>query len=582
MASLTVIAGPDRGKRFELTDPTVVIGRDVKNLVRLHDNETSRSHAEIRWTEKGHQVFDLKSSNGTYLNNQRVESGNLRTGDRIRIGQTELIFTAGHPGQKPVGDLASKVSVIGKGDSNDASAIVRSLKQSEAGDFLQHPERTESAWLQSALGNLSILYETSEAISRIADIDELLAHILDLVFESIKADHGCVMIKDADAHDLRPVAVRYAKGADSGQRITLSRTIPDWVMKHNEGVIVVNAAEDSRFRASQSVAQMGIREAICVPMRGRHDTLGVIYVDTASDPRIALKSHQPSKFTDDHLKLMMAISHQAGLALEDNRFYQSMMQAERLAAVGQTIAALSHHIKNILQGLRSGSFLVDMGLKDKNFDLLGKGWGIVEKNQTKIYNLVMDMLTYSKEREPLLEAADLNRIMAEIIELMEPRATELGVAIETKLDPKMPQVALDPEAIHRAVLNIVSNAIDACEGIPNAKVICQTSTDPREQFVWITISDTGCGISPENLEKIFHIFMSTKGSKGTGLGLAVSQKIVHEHAGSIRLTSTEGKGSKFIIELPLRKMPSLHETMPTQTMRAVDLGLATMVPDDDS
>ena len=193
----------------------------------------------------------------------------------------------------------------------------------------------------------------------------------------------------------------------------------------------------------------------------------------------------------------------------------------------------------------------------------------------------MDMLTYSKEREPVLETSDVNRIMAEIVELMEPRATELGVAIETKLDPKMPPVALDTEAIHRAVLNIVSNAIDACEGVPNAKVLCQTSADPREQFVWITVSDTGAGIEPENLEKIFQIFMSTKGSKGTGLGLAVSQKIVHEHAGSIRLTSTVGKGTKFIIELPFRKMPTAHETLSTQTMRAVDMGLATMVPDDD-
>ena len=91
-----------------------------------------------------------------------------------------------------------------------------------------------------------------------------------------------------------------------------------------------------------------------------------------------------------------------------------MVQAERLAAIGQTIAALSHHIKNILQGLRSGSEILKMGLKDKNDKLLQQGWSIVEKNQGKIYDLVMDMLSYSKEREPAIEITDLNQMVRDV------------------------------------------------------------------------------------------------------------------------------------------------------------------------
>ena len=95
-----------------------------------------------------------------------------------------------------------------------------------------------------------------------------------------------------------------------------------------------------------------------------------------------------------------------------------MVQAERLAAIGQTIAALSHHIKNILQGLRSGSEILKMGLKDKDDELLQQGWKIIEKNQGKIYDLVMDMLSYSKEREPAIESTDLNSVVREVVELM--------------------------------------------------------------------------------------------------------------------------------------------------------------------
>src|SRR6185436_16643504 len=107
--------------------------------------------------------------------------------------------------------------------------------------------------------------------------------------------------------------------------------------------------------------------------------------------RVILEGGSAGKFSEDTLRLMVAIGRQSALAVEDNRYQQALVKAERFAAVGQTITILSHHIKNILQGVRGGSYLIDMGLKDHNEDLVRKGWGIVEKNQDKIYQLVMDM-----------------------------------------------------------------------------------------------------------------------------------------------------------------------------------------------
>src|SRR5213079_2894557 len=128
-------------------------------------------------------------------------------------------------------------------------------------------------------------------------------------------------------------------------------------------------------------------------------------------------------------KLAIAIAHQAALAVEETRYHHAMVQAERLAAIGQTIAALSHHIKNILQGLRSGSDIIKMGLKDKNENLIQQGWRIAEKNQGKIYDLVMDMLSYSKERVPAVEMCSVNTIVRDVHELMEPRAKEIGAKL---------------------------------------------------------------------------------------------------------------------------------------------------------
>ena len=253
--------------------------------------------------------------------------------------------------------------------------------------------------------------------------------------------------------------------------------------------------------------------------------------------------------------LMVAIGHQAGLAIENTLFYNDKIQAERLAAVGQTIATLSHHIKNILQGIRSGSYLIDLGLNEKDESIVRRGWTIVEKNQTRIYNMVMDMLSFSKDREPALEPADLNETVGEVFELMQPRAEELGVRLEWQPGANLSRVMIDPEGIHRAVLNIVTNAIDASEGSPTPRSRSGPSGTPASRMARIIIADNGPGIDEADIPSVFQIFASTKGSSGTGLGLPVSQKIIREHGGKIVVQSRLGQGAAFFLELPMSREP---------------------------
>ncbi len=188
-----------------------------------------------------------------------------------------------------------------------------------------------------------------------------------------------------------------------------------------------------------------------------------------------------------------------------------MVQAERLAAVGQTIAALSHHIKNILQGLKSGSEILKMGLKDMEPALLHQGWKNIEKNQGKIYDLVVDMLSYSKEREPNIESTDLNSVASEVVELMAARAKELGVELLARLDEQLPRCPADPEGIHRALLNIVGNALDAVEDAESPRVIVTTAQENGGEGVYFEVRDNGNGIPPEKLNDIFRPFVSSKG-----------------------------------------------------------------------
>lgn len=561
MPRLIVIKGADEGKQFDLSAAVYTIGRDATNPLRLHDTEVSRRHAEFRQADGGYRLVDIGSANGTFVNNQPAKEAQLRSGDHIQMGQTTLVYSAGRGTMQPASDLADRINMITRQDVDISSAIVKTIAEAEGSRILAQPEKAGgTAWLKTALANLGIMYETIQATSYILDLDQLLERIMELIFRSIGADRGCIMLRNADTNQYEPKAVRWREKVDHQEKIPISRTIMDHVLKEKQGVLIADATTDQRFNTGASIVRFGIHEVICVPMKGRHETMGVLYLDTHSTAKDLIKRNAPSRFTGDHLTLAIAISHQAALAVEETRYHQAMLQAERLAAIGQTIAALSHHIKNILQGLRSGSEILKMGLSEKNEQLLNQGWKIVEKNQGRIYDLVMDMLTYSKDREPAIEDTDLNQVVKDVVELMKGRAKEFNAKLETKLEGKLPLVPADPEAIHRALLNIVSNAIDAVEERSPGQVIVSTAPEPEGGWVRVGVFDNGVGIPPAKLADIFKPFVSTKGAKGTGLGLAVSRKILREHGGDILVQSQAGKGTRMILRLPLKSPLSQEQS----------------------
>ena len=530
MPRLIVIKGLDEGRQFELRGPVLALGRDANNDIRLHD-----------------------SANGIYVNGQSVKDAPLRPGDQVQIGQTVLVYSLGQGEREAVGDLANRIRLISRPDAELSSQIVSTIGESEGGRILADDDEARSPWLRTRLANLAILYEAGQAISHILDLDRLLERLLELTFRSIEADRGCVMLLHPATGALEPKAVHWrTTPAADDEQMAVSRTITDHVLRERQGVLVSDAARDQRFAAGKSILRVGIREAICVPMRGRHETFGVLYLDTVT----AATGATAPKFTDDHLALAIALAHQAALAVEGTRYYEAMVQAERLAAVGQTIAALSHHIKNILQGLRSGSDILRMGIADKDDALLHQGWRIGDKNQGKIFDLVLDMLSYSKDREPAVEPTDLNAVATEVLDLVRGRAGDLNARLDTRLAANLPLAPADPEAIHRALLNLVGNALDAVEGRPGAAVEVATELEIDGDWARISVSDNGVGVPADKIADLFKPFVSSKGSRGTGLGLAVSRKTLREHGGDILVQSVAGVGSTFTMRLPLKGPPA--------------------------
>ena len=565
MPSLFVVRGRDQGRHFQLSQSILRLGREAGSDIQLFDSEASRTHAEVRMQQDGTwELLDLNSSNGTRVNGAVVSRQALSSGDRVEIGDTLMIFTgAGQPREM---DAAHGVDIVLK-SQEDGSRIVSSLSRSNADSHLIPGPPSESESDRS----LEVMYLTAIAVGRTDDLNEVLNRILTLVFDWVEADRGCVMLRDPETRLLQPAARCDRAGLDAtDRRISISHTILDFVLDKKEGVRTSNARDDSRFDAAASIVQAGVREALCVPLQGRYDIVGALYVDTYTSPGKLIESGHQLKFTDDHLRLITAIGHQAALAIEDTFYYSALVQGERLAAMGQTIATLSHHVKNILQGIRGGSYLIEAGLERDDTDAVRKGWGIVDRNQDRISNLVMDMLTFSKEREPELVKADLNVTVRDVVELMQTRAKELNVTLGQHLDESIPAAKFDQDGMHRAILNLVTNAIDATSASSSrddrsddesdsedptfephqAKVFVSTSYDTLDGWI-VDVVDNGPGVAEEDRDKIFSMFESRKGMRGTGLGLPVSAKIMREHGGEIEVRDVEhGAGICFRLKLP--------------------------------
>jgi len=544
MPSLFVVYGPDQGRRFEFDDTTMGIGRGGANPVQLFDTEVSRYHAEVRREEGEYLLVDLGSSNGTFLNGHQVDRKRLQNGDRVELGRTRLIYLD----NEPATEILSAENVAIVGDTPEAKSQILQTA-GPAINITADDDTVLGSGVEQSLGDLEVIYRTALAASHTLDIDALLSRILDLIFGWVDADRGCVMLRQGDQEQLVPRA-RLDRGGGGGEAFQISQTILQYVMESGEGVVTSDASRDQRWEAGASIVSRGVREAICVPMQGRYGVVGSIYIDTYTPPGEEIHSPGP-KFSGEHLKLMVAIGHQAALAVEDTTYYGAMVKSERLAAMGQTIASLSHHIKNILQGIKGGGYLIDEGLEGADHETIRKGWGIVEKNQARISHLVMDMLSFSKKRSPGVTDMDVVVMVNESMEMMAARADEEGVVLVLQKVPATLVCHGDAAALQHALLNVIANGIDAAKDREGGSVEVSVACDLELGVVEVTVTDNGVGMNAEECGQAFSLFYSNKGHQGTGLGLAVSDKILREHGGTIQIESTPGEGSQFVLHWPV-------------------------------
>ena len=519
MLVLEVIEGPDIGGIFPLPpDEPQLIGRSSEALP-LSDPTISRRHAELTPDGDKWYLQDLASANGTFLNGRLLEQRvSLRVGDEVGCGSTLFRIT----------EQSSVVPRVLADDPNydtSAESIVVTSPHS----------------LEAAKNHLRMVHRLTAATAGTFDITAILRHLVAILVDEFKPDR-CVGVLFDDENAIG-TTIEATPRRINDNAATFSEAIIIHACTERASIRIPNIEQDLRFVHDKGVVESGVRSVLCAPLIAHGNVLGAILLEITSENRY---------WSEGELELLSTACGHAGLALLTAFLAQNRMQHERLAAMGETVASISHSVKNMLQGLRSGAGAIDLALGRGDLELAREGWPILARNLDRVYALTFNMLAWSRSNTVELSLVQFEPIVQDAVELVNGACIRNKVSLNVSIVSDMPPVPIDSTAILQVLLNVLNNAIEASPsktGVVELKVCIDDSCEN----LLISITDNGCGFEQESKDELFRAFHSTKGQRGTGLGLAVARKVILEHNGTIELVEVPEGGAQCLISLPLNR-----------------------------
>ena len=393
--------------------------------------------------------------------------------------------------------------------------------------------------------NSSVIFELSginRKIQSIFDIESLLNYITSQVPGMLECEYSYIGLYDKITGEIYYYSgsKKYKKQNQIFIRSKKGTGIIGWVAENLKSVRTDDALSDNRFvKSIDAQGRDNVQSFLAVPMISRDNLIGVF---------AAINQIRQKAFSGYHESLLNILGGLAAAHIDLIRLSEAHTSQIRLSDLGQSIASSAHGLKNILNNMDGGTYIVERGVASKNMESVNKGWDILKRNSQRMREIVLDMLLFSRPRKPEFRPSDINKICWDIYELVRENACRKRISFQLDFDDRIKFVCIDPKGIYRCILNLVSNAIDACSR--TGGIITMTTHSMENEDLQIRIGDNGPGISKHNINHIFDVFYTTKGSLGTGLGLPVTQKIIAEHKGHIDVKSKLGSGTTFIITIP--------------------------------
>lgn len=409
--------------------------------------------------------------------------------------------------------------------------------------------REHAAWLaELETGELrrivEVLHRVHRLIAVMTDLDRLLERVMEESAAAARAGASSLMLYDAAAEELYfHVALGEAGDQQALKRevrLSLDQGIAGTCARLRESINVPDVAADERFFAdADKLTQFQTRSILAVPLLDRDELIGVVEV---------LNKEDGNGFTAADQHVLEIMGSVVATAIQNARLIEENLQQARLAALGEAVAGLSHFTKNIISGMNASIDLIDGALSTGNTESLERSWPVLKRCSMRISNLVEDMLAFSKEREPVREACDVEELLRETIATFDAYLLRQKVTLHLDAAAGPEPAWVDSRAIVRCLLNFLVNAADA---VPReGGEVWVTAHRIENGTLAIEVADNGPGVPEELRGKLFDPFFSTKGSKGTGLGLAVVQKAAKEHGGGVFIDDREGGGAVFRLEVP--------------------------------
>jgi PAS domain S-box-containing protein len=264
---------------------------------------------------------------------------------------------------------------------------------------------------------------------------------------------------------------------------------------------------------------------------------------------------------------------------DERRMTEQLMQQEKLAAVGQLVSGVAHELNNPLASVMAFAQLLLAAPPGAPHDR--RAIDAINQEARRAAKIVSNLLTFARQHQPERTVADLNRVVDDTLELRRYALRTAQVDVETNLDPELPLTWADPFQLQQVVLNLLTNAEHALSAWDGPRKIVLRS-EAVDGMLLLRISDSGPGIAPEHVSRIFNPFFTTKPvGEGTGLGLSISDGIVREHGGRIRVESAPGRGATFIIELPYVSPPAPEAPVPPAIILPPDEAKRLLIIEDE-
>jgi two-component system NtrC family sensor kinase len=509
--------------------------------------------AQMRVGKKGIAGFAVANKRAIYVPDTSREARFVDIGTNLK----SLLVVPLVLGETVIGTLSVDSTEIDAFDLNDKRLLT--MLANYAAIAIENARLYGEA---KRADELAILNKISAAMTATLDLEQVMAAAMQGIDKALRMEAGCLLLLDEKQGKLvTRMNVRHGERREADFSLALGQGLAGWVVQENKPLLVHDVRGETRFHPALNQALDVItRSALCVPLVLRDKAVGAIEVVNK------LEGH----FTEDDLTLLSSIAASLAIAIDNARLYTEikgfaeelarsqaqLVQSAKLAATGKLAASIAHEINNPLQAVQSCIYLVADGIGDADPDK--QYLDIAREELDRISKIVGRMVDFYRPSEGERKPTEVNSLLKNILTLMGKQVQQSQVTVNTNLPSNLPLIMATADHLKQVFFNMILNALEAMpEGgelyVATRPVRSRVETiggEKEEDFVQLEFTDTGVGIAPELMDNIFDPFYTTK-TKGTGLGLSISYDIIERHGGQMKVESTVGKGTTFLINLPV-------------------------------